>query len=109
VVEHIQEATMQKGQWKKDKKRIPKLQTVGGFRLVRVFSAAHNVHRLQVYCKRLQRGMDCKPGAGRFKLFLRRRRRQQGARPGEVFRPGHHYPGQNEATGTRPGAQHSGA
>jgi hypothetical protein len=50
---------MQKGQWKWDTKRIPKMQTEGGFRL--------------------------------------------------VFRPGHHYPGQNEATGTRPGAQHSGA
>lgn len=69
------------GQWKKDTTRILKQQTKGGFRLVRVFSIEHNVSRLKVYCKRLQREIDCKPGAGRFRLFLRRRRRQQGARP----------------------------
>jgi hypothetical protein len=74
--------TMHKGQWKKDTKRIPKLQTEGGFRLVRVFSIEHNAHRLGVYCKKLKREIDGKPGAGRFRLFLMRRRRQQVARPG---------------------------
>jgi hypothetical protein len=74
--------TMQKGQWKWDTKRIPKMQTEGGFRLVRVFSIEHNAHRLTVYCKKLQREIDLRPGAGRLRLVHRRQMRKLGARPG---------------------------
>jgi hypothetical protein len=44
-----------KGQWKRaDRKHNHALQTEGGFRLIRGFSAEHNARRLSVYCQKLR-------------------------------------------------------
>ncbi|RZI78136.1 MAG: hypothetical protein EOP38_28020 [Rubrivivax sp.] len=47
---------MQHGLWKKPKKRVPKLQTESGFRLVRAFTAEHNARRFRAHYNRLIRG-----------------------------------------------------
>lgn len=99
---------MNRGQWMKTRRRTSRVTTDFGFRLVRVFSIEHNANRLRVHTRKLKREADRKPGALRLKLFVRRRKREKAAQFEGVSRPGHHYPGQNEATGTRPGAKDSG-
>ena len=62
---------MKRGAWKKDTTRVPKLQTSGGFRFVRVFTSAHNAMRIQAYAKRLRQQARRQPDERRFRLRLR--------------------------------------
>ena len=62
---------MKRGAWKKDTTRVPKLQTSGGFRLIRVFTSKHNALRIQAYAKRLQQQARCRPDNRRFRLRMR--------------------------------------
>jgi hypothetical protein len=63
---------MEKGQWKRAAKRVPKLQTEGGFRLIRVFTPEHNVQRLSVYVARLAKRQGLAPGGLKWRLRMRR-------------------------------------
>lgn len=70
---------MKRGAWRNDEKRIPKLQTQGGFRLIRVFSAAHNAHRMVIYARKLERSLKLSKEHSRFYLRLRWRSRNEKA------------------------------
>lgn len=83
--------------------RTPKNQVMPGFVLRRCFSVEVNLERLERHMRRVLKTFE---RAG--DLSNVRRRVRIRARTSKVSRPGHHYPGQNEATGTRPGAKDSG-
>ncbi|TAK86604.1 MAG: hypothetical protein EPO09_19545 [Aquabacterium sp.] len=75
------------GQWKTDKKRVSKLKTEGGFRLIRVFSIEHNADRLRVYARRLSKRLAIQPDQRKFRLVLKRSRRNKNA-PYQAQQPG---------------------
>jgi hypothetical protein len=67
------------GQWKTNKKRVPKLQTESGFRLIRVFTVEHNAQRFRAFYERFGKRLAMRPDQRKFRLFIKRRRANKNA------------------------------
>lgn len=70
---------MNRGAWTKDKKRVPKMTTAGGFRLIRVFTVEHNAHRFRTYVDELSKQLKRGRSHSKFQLRVRRRRHKEKA------------------------------
>jgi hypothetical protein len=72
---------------KATQKRVPSMQTESGFRLIRVFSDEHNAARFKVHVQRLTKQLALQPGAQKFRLVVKRARRNKNA-PYQAQQPG---------------------
>lgn len=70
---------MNRGAWIKDKKRVHKMSTAGGFRLIRVFTVEHNARRFRTYVDELSKQLKRGRSHRKFRLRIRLRKHKEKA------------------------------